>query len=239
MTPYVSGIAVMSYLSGKLPSYDGKRLRTAAGMCSLSLPPGCRTRGLFLAVDLFRGLFHMFHDVPCRSEGVQRPARFSDCIRPCRCGVYPGFQQSFRHIDLAESDVYVGDRLAVEVAVDFRIFSAVGEVECTEDGDGCCDGREERGKTDTPALPGMAFGFTFCPPEETFGEQGIREAAGICGRCREGAEHGLRVCQVGRYRVADEEFPQLLFLCVGCRSVEVEGEQSSYLFIRCHNPLLL
>ena len=171
--------------------------------------------------------------------GVQRPARFSDCIRPCRCGVYPGFQQSFRHIDLAESDVYVGDRLAVEVAVDFRIFSAVGEVECTEDGDGCCDGREERGKTDTPALPGMAFGFTFCPPEETFGEQGIREAAGICGRCREGAEHGLRVCQVGRYRVAGEEFPQLLFLCVGCRSVEVEGEQSSYLFIRCHNPLLL
>lgn len=132
MTPYVSGIAVLSYLSGKLPSYDGKRLRTAAGMCSLSLPPGCRTRGLFLAVDLFRGLFHMFHDVPCRSEGVQRPARFSDCIRPCRCGVYPGFQQSFRHIDLAESDVYVGDRLAVEVAVDFRIFSAVGEVECTE-----------------------------------------------------------------------------------------------------------
>ena len=176
MTPYVSGIAVLSYLSGKLPSYDGKRLRTAAGMCSLSLPPGCRTRGLFLAVDLFRGLFHMFHDVPCCSEGVQRPARFSDCIRPCRCGVYPGFQQSFRHIDLAESDVYVGDRLAVEVAVDFRIFSAVGEVECTEDGDGCCDGREERGKTDTPALPGMAFGFTFCPPEETFGEQGIREA---------------------------------------------------------------
>ena len=144
MTPYVSGIAVLSYLSGKLPSYDGKRLRTAAGMCSLSLTPGCRTRGLFLAVDLFRGLFHMFHDVPCRSEGVQRPARFSDCIRPCRCGVYPGFQQSFRHIDLAESDVYVGDRLAVEVAVDFRIFSAVGEVECTEDGDGCCDGREER-----------------------------------------------------------------------------------------------
>ena len=89
--PVCVGIAVLSYLSGKLPSYDGKRLRTAAGMCSLSLPPGCRTRGLFLAVDLFRGLFHMFHDVPCRSEGVQRPARFSDCIRPCRCGVYPAF----------------------------------------------------------------------------------------------------------------------------------------------------